>query len=183
MSRIGNKPITILEGVTVEISNNSVIAKGPKGELSQSFDSNFVKVESKDGEIIVSRFNEDKESKGRHGLYRSLIANAIEGVKDGFKKKLEIRGVGYRGQVQGDVLELNLGFSHPIKYNIPKEIEIKFDEKSQNFFTVFGINKELVGSVAAHIRSYRKPEPYKGKGIRYVDEYVARKAGKSAAAK
>ncbi len=183
MSRIGKKPITIPEGVTVEISDNSVTAKGAKGELTQPFDNKFVKVETKDDTIVVSRFNDTKESRARHGLYRSLISNTLEGVKNGFEKKLEIRGVGYRGSVQGNILELNLGFSHPVKHQIPEGIEVKFDEKSQNFFTVFGINKELVGSVAANIRSYKKPEPYKGKGIRYVDEYVARKAGKSAAAK
>ena len=183
MSRIGKKPITIPENVTVEISDNCITAKGTKGELTQLFDNKFVKIEKKDDMIVVSRFKEDKESRARHGLYRSLISNALEGVKNGFEKKLEIRGVGYRGLVQGNILELNLGFSHPIKYKIPEGIEIEFEEKSQNFLTVSGINKELVGSVAANIRSYRKPEPYKGKGIRYVDEYVARKAGKSAAAK
>ncbi len=181
MSRIGRKPITIPEGVTIEISDALVTTKGQKGELKQPFDPEFVKVESKDGEILVSRFNDTKESRARHGLYRSLISNSLEGVKNGFEKKLEIRGVGYRGKVQGDVLELSLGFSHPVKHKIPEGIEVKFEEKSQNFFSVFGINKELVGSVAANIRSYRKPEPYKGKGIRYVDEYVAMKAGKSAA--
>lgn len=180
MSRIGNKTITIPTGVTAEIKDGLLIAKGPKGELSQTFDASFVAVKEEDGQIVVTRFSEDKEARARHGLYRSLINNALEGVHTGFEKKLEIRGVGYRGSVQGQVLELSLGFSHPIKHAIPAGIEIKFDEKSQNFLSVMGINKELVGSVAAKIRSYRKPEPYKGKGIRYVDEYVAMKAGKSA---
>ncbi len=183
MSRIGNKPITIPEGVTVEIAADHVVAKGPKGELKQEFDPKFVKVELGEGTVVLTRFNDEKQSRARHGLYQSLISNAIEGVTTGFEKKLEIRGVGYRGNAQGQNLELSLGFSHPVKYIVPEGIKVEFEEKSQNFFTVSGIDKNKVGSVAAHIRSYRKPEPYKGKGVRYVDEYVAMKAGKSAAAK
>ncbi len=181
MSRIGKKPITVPAGTTVEIKSDMIIAKGAKGELTQTFDPKFVTVKL-DGDIItVERLSEDKETRARHGLFRSLIANTIEGVTNGFEKKLEIRGVGYRGNIQGQNLELNLGFSHPIKYTVPDGIKVEFEEKSQNFLTVSGISKERVGAVAAHIRSYRKPEPYKGKGVRYVDEHVIIKAGKSAA--
>lgn len=181
MSRIGNKTITVPTGVTVEIKNDTIVAKGTKGELSQPFDPKFVTVKMDGDTLTVARLAEDKETRARHGLFRSLIANAIEGVEKGFEKKLEIRGVGYRGSIQGQNLELSLGFSHPVKYVVPAGITVVFDEKSQNFLTVSGISKEKVGAVAAHIRSYRKPEPYKGKGIRYVDEHVALKAGKSAA--
>ena len=134
-----------------------------------------------DGVITVSRKGETKEARSRHGLYRSLFANVVEGVLNGFSKTLEIKGVGYRGSVNGNVLELLLGYSHPIKFEIPSEIEIVFQEKSQNILTVSGISKQQVGEVASNIRGYRKPEHYKGKGVRYIDEYVAIKAGKSAA--
>lgn len=182
MSRIGKKPITIPAGVEVSVSGNVVTAKGPKGQLECPFDDKFVKVSTADGVVTVERLNDQTQTRARHGLYRSLISNTIEGVTTGFSKQMEIRGVGYRGSVSGQSLDLNLGFSHPVKYAIPEGIEIKFEEKSQNLFTVSGIDKQKVGSVAAKIRSYRKPEPYKGKGIRYVDEYVAMKAGKSGAA-
>ncbi len=181
MSRIGNKPIVIPSGVTLTIKDSIVEVKGPKGAFEQVFDSKFIDLKLEGDVLIVSRFNDEKESRARHGLYRSLIANAVEGCHVGFEKKLEIRGVGYRGSVQGQSLELSLGFSHPIKYTVPEGVTVVFEDKSQNFLTVSGIDKNKVGSVAAHIRSYRKPEPYKGKGVRYVDEYVKIKAGKSAA--
>lgn len=181
MSRIGNKTITVPAGVEVTLSKDSFTAKGPKGTLAQPFESEYVSVALEDGVIMVSRKGETKEARSRHGLYRSLFANVVEGVLNGFSKTLEIKGVGYRGSVNGNVLELLLGYSHPIKFEIPSEIEIVFQEKSQNILTVSGISKQQVGEVASNIRGYRKPEPYKGKGVRYIDEYVAIKAGKSAA--
>jgi large subunit ribosomal protein L6 len=180
MSRIGKKPITIPQGVEVKIDGSIVIVRGPKGELSQMIDQGFVSVKIEEGQVVIDRKNDEKECRSRHGLYRSLIANLVEGVSEGFTKSLEIRGVGYRGQANGQILELNLGYSHPVKFEVPSGIEVKFQEKSQNIFSVSGVDKQLVGSVAAKIRSFRKPEPYKGKGIRYVNEYIAMKAGKSA---
>lgn len=180
MSRIGKKPITIPQGVEISIKGNIVSASGPKGKLEQTFEPEFITVEIKDGVMIVDRVNEEKTTRARHGLYRSLFNNIIEGVNTGFSKKMEIRGVGYRGSVAGKNLELNLGYSHPIKYELPEGITVEFEPKSQVLFSVSGIDKQLVGSVAAKIRSFRKPEPYKGKGVRYVDEYVKMKAGKSA---
>jgi len=180
MSRIGKKPISIPTGVEISIKENVITVKGKKGELTQEIDPTTVTVKIEENIIEVSRLNESKDARSKHGLYRSLIANMIEGVSNGFSKSLEIRGVGYRGSMKGNVLEMNLGFSHPISFEAPAGIEIKFEEKSQNNLTISGIDKQLVGQVAANIREYRKPEPYKGKGIRYTDEYVAIKAGKSA---
>ncbi|MCK5460900.1 50S ribosomal protein L6 [Candidatus Gracilibacteria bacterium] len=180
MSRIGKKSVLIPQGVEVSVIGDKVVVKGPKGTLEQSIEQEFVSVKVEDGQVIVDRKNDEKTTRARHGLYRSLINNLIDGVSTGFTKQLEIRGVGYRGQVNGKVLEMNLGYSHPIKYTFPEGIEVKFEEKSQTLLSVFGIDKQLVGSIAAKIRSYRKPEPYKGKGIRYADEHVAIKAGKSA---
>jgi len=180
MSRIGNAPITVPENVEITLEAGVVKAKGPKGELELSFDPAFVAFALEDGTLTVTRKAETKEAKSRHGLYRSLAANTIEGVTEGFSKAMEIRGVGYRAALKGKIFEMNLGFSHPVKFEIPEGIEIKQEEKNQNFFTVSGIDKQLVGEVAANIRKFRSPEPYKGKGIRYVDEHVAQKAGKSA---
>jgi len=181
MSRIGNASITIPEKVEITFEGNVAKAKGPKGELSVDFEPEFVDFKVEDGIITVSRKSETKECRARHGLYRSLINNLVIGVSEGFSKSLEIKGVGYRAALKGKVLEMMLGFSHPIKYEIPEGIELKFDEKNTNLFTVSGIDKQKVGQVASEIRSYKKPEPYKGKGIRYTDEQVARKAGKTAA--
>ena len=181
MSRIGKKPIILPEKVEVSITKGTLTVKGPKGELTMDFDPAYVTFSQKDDQIIVDRKDDTKVSRSRHGLYRSLANNLVKGVTDGFSKTLEIKGVGYRGAIQGDILELNLGFSHPVKYKIPQGITVKFQEKSQNIFTVSGINKQLVGQVSSEIRSFRKPEPYKGKGIRYIDEQVARKAGKAVA--
>ncbi len=180
MSRIGKQPVKIVSGVTVEISGNKITVKGPKGELSREIHPKM-KIEKKDEEIIVSRPDEKKETRALHGLTRSLIANMVEGVSKGFEKKLEIVGVGYRAKTSGSKITLTLGFSHPVEYTAEKGIEFKTDEEKKNIIIVSGIDKQLVGEVAAKVRSFRKPEPYKGKGIRYVDEYVARKAGKSAA--
>jgi len=181
MSRIGKLPITIPQGVEVKISADTVSVKGSKGELTQTFEPQYVTIKEQDGEVVVTRNEESKSFKARHRLYRSLISNMIEGVTKGFAKTLEIKGVGYRAALKGSNLEMNLGYSHPIIFPIPQGIEIKFDEKKQTIFTVSVINKQLVGETAANIRKFRKPEPYKGKGIRYIDEYVRRKAGKSVA--
>jgi len=180
MSRIGKLPISIPNGITVDLKNHEISVKGPKGELKKEIHPN-IKVEIKDNEIIVTRPNEQKKNKSLHGLTRTLIANMIEGVNKGFEKKLEIIGVGYRANASGNKITLNLGFSHPIEFKAPQGIEFKLDEEKKNIIIINGIDKQIVGEVAAKVRSYRKPEPYKGKGIRYIDEYVARKAGKAAA--
>lgn len=181
MSRIGKLPVPIPSGVTVEISGNTITVKGPKGELQKDIHPK-IKIEKIENEVVVKKSDETKESRSLYGLSRSLIANMIEGVNKGFEKRLEIVGVGYRAKVGGNKITLNLGFSHPVEYTADKSIEFKLDEEKKNIITISGIDKQLVGEVAAKVRSFRKPEPYKGKGIRYVDEYVARKAGKSAAA-
>lgn len=182
MSRIGRKPITIPDGVTIEIKNDFVIAKGPKGEFSQSFNPDF-KVEQKDGSIVLKRPSEQKTHKAQHGLYRSLINNAIIGVSEGYSKELELVGVGYKASTQGNVLELSLGYSHNIHFAIPEEIKVTAESKKGKnpIVRLEGNDKQLIGQVAAKIRSFRKPEPYKGKGIRFVGEQVRRKAGKTAA--
>lgn len=182
MSRIGKNPITIPEGITVEKRDGNVIfVKGPKGELSTPIHKK-IKVDIKDGEITCSRSSDDKFDRSLHGLSRSLIMNMILGVTEGFEKKLEILGVGYRVNLQGRKAVLSLGFSHPIEYEAPEGINLELDKEKKNILIISGINKQTVGEVAAKIRSYRKPEPYKGKGIRYLGEQVARKAGKAAAA-
>lgn len=183
MSRIGKQPISITDDVEFSIdADNVVTIKGKKGSDSLKIHPNIT-VEKKDGEIVVTRSSEAKENRSLHGLYRSLLDNMIIGVTEGYKKELEIIGVGYRASINGGVLELNLGFSHPIYFVPPDGIDIEVDTKQRKnpVVIVTGINKELVGQVAAKIRSLRPPEPYKGKGIRYVDEWVRRKAGKSAA--
>lgn len=180
MSRIGKKPIIIPNGVTVEKRDqNTVFVKGPKGELSLPVRKEII-IEIADGNITVTRSGEEKIDKSLHGLSRTLIANMIEGVTKGFSKQLEIQGVGYRAALQGTKLVLSLGYSHPIDFQPPKGITITIDPEKKNILTIAGIDKQLIGEVAAKIRSYRKPEPYKGKGIRYVGERVRRKAGKAA---
>lgn len=182
MSRIGIQPITLKEGVEFSIdADNVVTVKGQKGSDSLKVHPS-IKVEKEDGEIILSRNGDSKEDRSLHGLFRSLIDNMVTGVSEGYKKELEIRGVGYRANYNGGVLELNLGFSHPIYFVPPDGIDIEIDTKRKKnpIIIVSGINKELVGQVAAKIRSLRPPEPYKGKGVRYVDEWVRRKAGKTA---
>lgn len=183
MSRIGKQPISLRDDVEFSVdADNVVTIKGQKGSDSLKVHPN-ISIEKKDGELIVNRNSEEKQDRSLHGLYRSLIDNMIVGVSEGYKKELEIIGVGYRASIQGGVLELNLGFSHPIYFVAPDGIDVEVDTKSRKnpVLIVSGINKELVGQVAAKIRSLRPPEPYKGKGIRYVDEWVRRKAGKSAA--
>ena len=182
MSRIGNSPITITEGVTATLEGNVVSVKGKLGELSQEIDT-AVTVKIDGDTITLSRESDNKDHRSLHGLYRALIANMIEGVTNGFSKKLEFRGVGYRAAVAGNALDISTGYSHNIVFEIPKELKVTAEtEKGKApVVTVSGIDKQLVGAYAARVRAERKPEPYKGKGIRYVDEYVRKKAGKTAA--
>lgn len=178
MSRIGNKVIVVPAGVTVNIAdNNHVVVKGPKGQLEMSFNQ-VLDIKLEGNEIKISRPNNDMFTRKIHGTSRALLYNMVVGVNEGFQKKLEIRGVGYRAQLQGSKLVLQLGFSHNIELEIPKGISLDVPKNTE--ITVSGIDKAAVGQFAAEIREFRKPEPYKGKGIRYVDEYVARKAGKTA---
>ncbi len=178
MSRIGKLPIKLPEGVQATIEKNFIIVKGPKGELKQQF-KNVVKIEVADGEVRVDIKNkESKSEKSFWGLYRSLINNMVVGVSEGFEKKLEVNGVGYRVAISGNKLTLNVGFSHPVDFELPEGISGAVDG---NVITISGIDKQLVGEASAKIRKIRKPEPYKGKGIKYVDEVIRRKAGKTAA--
>lgn len=177
MSRIGKQPITVPAGVDVTIDGATVTAKGPKGELTRSFPS--IMTITRDGEeILVQRPDDSREAKAYHGLVRTLIANMVEGVSAGFSKKLQLVGVGYRAALKGKDLELQLGFSHPVFIEAPENIT--FEVPSQTEIIVSGPSKEQVGQVAANIRKWRKPEPYKGKGIRYEGELVRRKLGKAA---
>jgi len=181
MSRVGKVPVTILEGVEVSLKDNLMVVKGPKGELQQEYRTDLLDIQVEGTEVTFTRKVETKEARSVHGLYRSLLHNMIQGVSEGFTKSLEIRGVGYRGSVKGDKIILNLGYSHPIEYQLPEGVTAEFDKDKNNIIHVSGIDKAKVGQVAANIREFRKPEPYKGKGVRYVDEYVQMKAGKSAA--
>ena len=180
MSRIGNNPIVVPEGVNVEIHSDSVKVSGKLGTLSQNFDG--VSVSKEENQLIVKRNSESKEHKAKHGLYRSLICNMVVGVSQGWKKSLELVGVGYRAQSSGQKLDLSLGFSHNIVMMLPDEIKIEtVNEKGKNpIINITSYDKQLVGMVAAKIRSFRKPEPYKGKGVKFVGEEIRRKAGKSA---
>lgn len=183
MSRIGKLPIAIADNVTIDIQkNNLVTVKGPKGELSLQVDPD-IRIKKDNGELTVTRPTDQKRHRAMHGLYRSLLNNMVLGVTDGYKKQLEVIGVGYRAQVNNGVLELALGYSHPIFFLPPEGVSIVAETKGRGnpVITVEGIDKQLVGQVAAKIRSLRPPEPYKGKGVRYVGEYVRRKAGKTAA--
>lgn len=182
MSRIGKKPITVPGGVTVTVGKDNVIAvKGPKGELKQSIDRD-INIDVKDGVISFTRPTDQIRHRALHGLYRALVSNMITGVTSGFKKEMELVGVGYKAANQGNILDLSLGFSHNIIFEIPKELKVATaQEKGQNpMITLEGIDNQLLGQVAAKIRSLRKPEPYKGKGVKYVGEYIRRKAGKAA---
>src|SRR5258705_2860619 len=177
MSRIGKQPIPLPDGVSIEIAPGTVSVKGPKGELTQTLPREM-KVEQADGTVTVERPTNRGEHRALHGLTRSLIANMVEGVTAGFEKRLEIQGVGYRAQLKGKNLELALGFSHPVSIEAPEGIEFEVPQPTE--IIVRGIDKQLVGQVAADIRKRRPPEPYKGKGIRYRGEHVARKGGKRA---
>jgi large subunit ribosomal protein L6 len=182
MSRIGKLPVTLPDGVTVNISDNNVVSvKGPLGELTQAVNKDL-KVEVVGNEIILSRPSESKNHKSLHGLYRALIGNMVVGVSEGFKKELELVGIGYRAEAKGQNLEMSLGFSHEVIIQLPDEIKVetKTERRSNPIITLTCIDKQLIGHVAAKIRSLRPPEPYKGKGIKFVGEQLRRKAGKSA---
>jgi large subunit ribosomal protein L6 len=177
MSRIGRLPIVIPSGVTVNIKKNSIAVKGPKGELIRDFPPE-IGVKEEDGQLIVSRNSDHRLHRAKHGLVRSLLSNMVVGVSSGFKKDLHIEGVGYRANLQGKNLVLNVGYSHPVEFVPPDGITFEVD-KSGRELVVTGIDKEVVGEIAARIRRVRPPEPYKGKGIRYVGERIRRKAGKA----
>ncbi len=182
MSRIGKQIIKVPAGVTITVGGDNVVTvKGPKGELKQAIDRD-IKVEVKDGQASVARPTDQIRHRALHGLYRSLISNQVKGVTDGYIRKLELIGVGFKAASQGNVLDLALGYSHNIIFQIPKELKVATEQlKGQNpVITLEGIDKQLIGQVAAKLRSLRKPEPYKGKGIRYVGEVVRKKAGKAA---
>lgn len=182
MSRIGNKPISIPDGVALSIEGNVVTIKGPKGELSQEIDAEF-KLEQEDGVYSLKRPTEQKRHRALHGLYRSLLNNAVIGVSEGYKKELELIGVGYRASTQGNVLDLTLGYSHNIVFQIPTEVKVVAENAKGKppMVVLESVDKQLIGQVAAKLKSLRKIEPYKGKGIKFVGEEVRRKAGKTAA--
>ena len=178
MSRIGKLPVSVPAGVEVSINGTEVSVKGPKGELTQTFHKELTIEKAEDGSIVVTRPNDERESRAMHGLTRTLIHNMIIGVSEGYSKTLELIGVGYRAAVKGNTLELNLGFSHPVIIEKPEGITFECPDQAK--IVVSGIDKQQVGQVAADIRKWRKPEPYKGKGIRYQGEHVRRKEGKTA---
>ena len=182
MSRIGKSPVTIPSGVEVKFDNNVVTVKGSKGELMQEIDS-CVSMSIEDNAITFTRESDSPDHRAKHGLYRALVLNMIVGVSEGFKKELEVVGVGYRANANGQTLELSLGFSHPFVFEIPKEIKVSAVSAKGKapVITLESHDKQLVGQVAAKIRSLRKPEPYKGKGVRFLGEEIRRKAGKTAA--
>jgi large subunit ribosomal protein L6 len=182
MSRIGKLPVNLPSGVTINVDDDNMVSvKGPLGTLSQKVDSD-IRVEVQNNEIILSRPNDEKRLKSLHGLYRALIANMVVGVSKGYRKELELVGVGYRAEANGQRLELSLGYSHDIIMELPQEIKVetKTEKRSNPIITLSSIDKQLIGHVAAKIRSLRPPEPYKGKGIKFVGEQLRRKAGKSA---
>ena len=177
MSRIGRMPVPIPKGVQVDIKNSQVTVKGPKGELGRSFNQDMM-ISIQDGQVVVTRPTDNRQHRALHGLTRSLLANMVTGVTEGYRKDLEVRGVGYRAEMRGDNLVLHVGFSHPVEIAPPSGITFDLESRGKNII-VEGIDKELVGEMAARVRRVRPPEPYKGKGIRYVDEYVRQKAGKA----
>jgi large subunit ribosomal protein L6 len=177
VSRIGKKPIEIPTGVTVQLIDDVVKVKGPKGELYQEYDQ-AIKVKVENNKVLVERSTDEKHIKALHGLYRALIQGMVQGVTEGFSRKLEIVGVGYRAELKGRGLQLALGYSHSIFFIPPKDVKIEVPQPTQ--IVISGFNKQLVGQIAAKIRSFRPPEPYKGKGIRYEGEQIIRKAGKTA---
>lgn len=182
MSRIGKKPVTVPKGVTITVGNDNVITvKGPKGELKQAVDRD-IKVEVKDGNVNFVRPTDQIRHRALHGLYRSITANLVKGVTEGYTRKLELIGVGFKASNQGNILDLTLGYSHNIIFEVPKELKVVTEQlKGQNpIITLEGNDKQLIGQVAAKLRGLRKPEPYKGKGVRYVGEVVRKKAGKAA---
>jgi large subunit ribosomal protein L6 len=178
MSRIGKLPITIPDKVSVEVRDHTVTVKGPKGTLTMTAHS-LIDVQVKDRQVICGRPSDEKSHKALHGLTRSLIANMVEGVTKGFERKLELSGVGYRASMLGQNVNMSLGYSHPIVFPVPPGIKIEVRDQTQ--LTVSGLDKQLVGAVAAKLRSFRPPEPYKGKGVKYAEERIRRKAGKTGA--
>lgn len=178
MSRLGKKPVEVPKEVKIEVKDRSIFVEGPKGKLSRSL-SDRVTVEIKDGKLLVARVADTKMDRAFHGLTRALIINMIKGVTEGYVKEMEIQGVGYRAAVQGNVLNMQLGFSHPVNFSIPDGIKIEAPKNTQ--VIIRGIDKEMVGQVAAQIRAVCPPEPYKGKGIRFAGEYVKKKVGKAQA--
>ena len=181
MSRIGNAPVALPQGVEVTFNNGEVTVKGKLGELKQDI-SEGITVEVADSNVLVKRTGETKDQKAKHGLYRSLISNMVLGVTEGYTTKQELIGVGFRAKATGQILEMNLGFSHNVVYSLPKEVSVTAEQSKGQppVVTFVSMDKQLVGQVAAKLRSLRKPEPYKGKGIKYVGEEIRRKAGKSA---
>ena len=175
MSRVGKQPIDIPSGVTITVDDDFITVNGPKGSLKQ-FTMPGITVSVEENQAIVTRVNDEAANRARHGLMRTLVSNMVNGVSNGFSKKLEINGVGYRVQAQGTDLKFNLGFSHDVNYKLPQGVQANVE---QNTITVSGIDKQQVGQVAAEIRALKKPEPYKGKGIKYADERIIRKSGKS----
>ncbi len=177
MSRVGKQPVVIPDGVEVKLDGNVLTFK--KGNVQKELDTKgFVNVEVKDGEIVFAPKSDDRQDRAFWGTFRSLANNVVIGITQGYKKELEINGVGYKAAVKGNVLELHLGFSHPINYDFPKDVKVAVEK---NVISISGDDKQVVGQVAAEIRSFRPPEPYKGKGVKYVDEHIIRKAGKTAA--
>ena len=176
MSRIGNKPVVIPAGVTIDLKDNTVTVKGPKGELSYTFNQNITLVQN-EGEVVFTRPDDSKENKTIHGTTRAVFNNIVVGVTEGFQRELELIGVGYRAQLQGKKLVLNVGYSHPVEFTPEEGIEIEVPSNTK--VIVKGYDKQKVGELAANIRGVRPPEPYKGKGIRYVNEFVRRKEGKT----
>ena len=182
MSRIGKLPINLPDGVTAEVKDGNVVhVKGPKGELEQKVDPEIT-IELKDGTLSVLRPSDEQRHKSLHGLYRSLIKNMVVGVSDGYERKFEVIGVGYKVVITGQLMEFNLGYSHPIFFQLPEEVKanVVAEKRGNPIITIECIEKQLIGQVAAKIRSFRPPEPYKGKGIKYLEEVVRRKAGKTA---
>jgi large subunit ribosomal protein L6 len=176
MSRVGKVAVPVVKGVTVTISEQEVAAKGPKGQLSVTQNAS-VQVVEENGALVFTAKDSSRKSRSAHGLMRALCANMVHGVSQGFERKLEINGVGYRAEAKGDNLILQLGYSHPIEYKLPSGISAKVEK---NIITLTGIDKQLLGEVAAKVRSFRPPEPYKGKGVKYVEEQLLRKVGKAA---
>ena len=183
MSRIGNSPVSFSEATTVSVADGVVTVKGKLGELTQEFDSSIT-ISVNENEVVLTRNSDDKQVRSFHGLYRSLISNMVEGVEKGYEKKLELVGVGYRASNQGQKLDISAGYSHNILFEIPDEVKVSTESPKGKapIITLTSVDKQLIGTVAAKIRSFRKPEPYKGKGIKYAGEYIRRKAGKTAAA-
>jgi len=178
MSRVGRKPVALPKGVNVTVNNGLVAVKGPKGELKKAVPTG-VSVKTAGQELTVERADDSRENRSKHGMMRALVANMVKGVSDGFERRLEINGVGYRAEVAGQKLTMALGFSHPVIFELPKGISAKVDK---NIVILMGIDREMLGETASKIREIRPPEPYKGKGIKYVEEHIKRKVGKTGAA-